>query len=75
MDWELFAACQDDADPGAWFCGPGETARHRHALDVCFSCPVRTECLAHALAAEPCGTWGGTSERERRRLRREKVNA
>ncbi len=36
-------------------------------------CPVRAECLEHALTApEEHGTWGGTSEPERRQLRRER---
>jgi hypothetical protein len=33
-------------------------------------CPVREQCLAHALTNnEQYGVWGGTSESERRRLR------
>jgi len=36
---------------------------------VCTGCPVRAQCLEHALAHdERYGVWGGTSERERRRL-------
>ena len=47
---------------------PGRTPRRR----LCGDCPVRAECLEYAMA-EPdlVGTWGGTSERERRALRRE----
>ena len=39
---------------------------------VCASCQVREECLAHALRwpFEKHGIWGGTSERERRVMRR-----
>ena len=37
---------------------------------ICRSCPVVAECLEHALATdERWGTWGGTSEHERRRIR------
>ena len=35
-------------------------------------CPVRYECLKYAVfRPEPSGVWGGVSERERRRIRRE----
>lgn len=41
------------------------------ARAVCVPCPVRTDCLRWALARnERYGVWGGTSERERRRIRR-----
>jgi len=37
---------------------------------LCAICPVRQPCLAYAVAdAEISGIWGGTSERERRKLR------
>jgi WhiB family transcriptional regulator, redox-sensing transcriptional regulator len=40
---------------------------------VCSACPVRRECLAFALADQTLqGIWGGTSERERRTLRRDR---
>ena len=42
----------------------------RAATEVCLrDCPVITQCLGHALRApEDFGIWGGTTERERRRL-------
>jgi len=37
---------------------------------VCAGCKVRAECFEHAVEArERFGIWGGTSERERRRIR------
>jgi WhiB family transcriptional regulator, redox-sensing transcriptional regulator len=40
---------------------------------VCAACVVRSECLEYALAhGITAGCWGGTSERERRRIRRER---
>lgn len=43
------------------------------AKAVCVECLVRVECLEYALANnEKVGIWGGTSERERRALRRER---
>lgn len=42
------------------------------AKAVCRSCPVVGECLAFALGhLELRGVWGGTSQRERRAMRRE----
>jgi WhiB family redox-sensing transcriptional regulator len=40
---------------------------------VCAVCPVRQACLEHALAhREREGVWGGTTERERRRIVRQR---
>ena len=47
------------------------------ARQVCRDCPVKTACLEYALANHiDHGVWGGTSERERRRIaRRHRVGA
>jgi len=46
-------------------------ARQREAREFCRTCPVRTECLAHALDQRiEFGVWGGTTERERRAMLR-----
>jgi len=46
-------------------------ARQREARGFCRTCPVRTECLAHALDERiEFGVWGGMTERERRALLR-----
>jgi len=46
-------------------------ARQREARDFCRTCPVRTECLAHALDHQvEFGVWGGMTERQRRALLR-----
>jgi len=43
-------------------------------LRVCRTCEVRAECLEYALENdERFGSWGGLSERERRRIKREVV--
>jgi WhiB family transcriptional regulator, redox-sensing transcriptional regulator len=47
----------------------------RPAKRICGTCPVKGFCLEYALAAgEKHGIWGGTSERQRRNLRRERRN-
>jgi len=41
------------------------------AKAVCLQCPVREACLEYALATDqPFGIWGGTTEAERRSIRR-----
>jgi WhiB family redox-sensing transcriptional regulator len=56
-------------DPDVFFPDRGESLAPAKA--VCGECIVRDECLEYALDhGERFGVWGGTSERERRRLRR-----
>ena len=41
------------------------------AKQVCGECPVKVDCLDYALETnQDSGIWGGTSEEERRTLRR-----
>jgi WhiB family transcriptional regulator, redox-sensing transcriptional regulator len=51
-----------------------EEADTRRALALCERCEVRAPCLAFAMEhREHFGVWGGTTERERRRIfRRER---
>jgi WhiB family redox-sensing transcriptional regulator len=65
-DWRLAAACRG-LDPKLFFPERGEDTSAAKA--VCAGCPVRGACLAENLA-EHNGIWGGTSEHERRVLRR-----
>ena len=56
-------------DPDIFFPDRGESLTP--AKTICADCIVRDECLEYALDnRERFGVWGGTSERERRRLRR-----
>ncbi|GGW78136.1 WhiB family transcriptional regulator [Streptomyces galilaeus] len=60
-DWSAQAVCRS-ADPE-------ERAAQNRAKALCAGCPVRTECLAHALDHRiEHGIWGGMTERERRAL-------
>jgi len=64
------AACLG-LDPNLFF--PERGASVDAAKRVCMSCPVRAECLEFALVeVVKHGIFGGTSEHERRRLRRER---
>ncbi|MEV5172437.1 WhiB family transcriptional regulator [Streptomyces flaveolus] len=67
LEWETQAKCRT-ADPEALFV---EGAAQNRAKALCSGCPVRTECLAHALDNRiEHGIWGGMTERERRSLLR-----
>lgn len=56
-------------DPDLFF--PERGGSTREAKAVCRGCDVREPCLAYALRnGEKFGIWGGTSERERRRMKR-----
>ncbi|MEU0119300.1 WhiB family transcriptional regulator [Streptomyces bobili] len=64
-DWGARAVCRG-ADPEELFV---EGAAQNRAKAQCMGCPVRTECLAHALDHRiEHGVWGGMTERERRAL-------
>ena len=66
-DWTRDALCAQ-ADPEIFFPDKGQPTRD--AKSICRRCPVRAECLEWALAHGEQGIWGGTSEHERRRLRK-----
>jgi WhiB family redox-sensing transcriptional regulator len=69
VGWQDRALCAQ-TDPEAFF--PEKGGSTREAKKVCRGCEVRAECLEYALERdERFGIWGGLSERERRRLKRE----
>ena len=71
--WQLYANCLG-VDPDLFF--PERGASTKEAKQVCQGCVVREDCLEYALAnGEKFGIWGGLSERERRRLRRQRAQA
>jgi WhiB family redox-sensing transcriptional regulator len=69
--WRERAACRG-ADPNIFFPARGVQGIE-DARAYCARCSVTTECLAVAMSdatAGRVGVWGGTSERERRLIRR-----
>jgi WhiB family redox-sensing transcriptional regulator len=67
--WQEEARCAQ-TDPEAFF--PEKGGSTREAKRICVGCEVKSECLEYALMHdERFGIWGGLSERERRRLKRE----
>jgi WhiB family redox-sensing transcriptional regulator len=68
--WQEFSNCLG-VDPDLFF--PERGASTREAKEVCRNCVVQGDCLEYALAnSEKFGIWGGMSERERRRIRRQR---
>ena len=69
--WQLEANCLG-VDPDLFF--PERGASTKEAKAVCKGCVVREDCLEFALQnGEKFGIWGGLSERERRRIRRQRA--
>ena len=75
-EWRREAECRD-TDPDLFFpvgtTGPA-IEQIENAKAVCRECEAQTLCLEYALATnQDSGVWGGTSEEERRKLRRQYV--
>lgn len=72
--WYDRAACIG-MDTGEFFVSVprGQKPVHTTALEACRACPVVDPCRAYALADPSLyGVWGGTTEADRDRLRRER---
>jgi WhiB family transcriptional regulator, redox-sensing transcriptional regulator len=68
VDWLERAGCRG-SDLGQFFVRGSTQARQ--AQKVCNSCEVQEACLAYAMEHDiEFGVWGGTTERQRRALRR-----
>jgi WhiB family redox-sensing transcriptional regulator len=72
-EWQFDGACVD-TDPESFFLEPnmrGKEKRTRevNAKTICNTCPVKQQCLDHALKVpEVYGVWGGMTEEERHLL-------
>ncbi|WP_419863207.1 WhiB family transcriptional regulator [Candidatus Poriferisodalis sp.] len=72
-EWVTFRRCTD-IDPNVFF--PNDGAGVIVAQKVCAECPVADACREYALANNIThGVWGGTSERQRRRILRDRRRA
>ena len=69
FSWRENALCAQ-AGPEFFFPAPGSSTRE--AKQLCGACEGRVACLEYALAHdERFGVWGGLSEKERVRLKRQ----
>jgi WhiB family transcriptional regulator, redox-sensing transcriptional regulator len=77
-DWHARAACRGH-DPAAFFPPRGgnrpDDSIYESAARLCRDCPVKLDCLTFALDHPTPGTWGGTTERARRRARARGLDA
>jgi WhiB family transcriptional regulator, redox-sensing transcriptional regulator len=68
--WRELGACKG-LDPTIFY--PDDDSDAADAKSVCASCGVRVACLEYALQSrEKQGVWGGATERERRRMVRQR---
>ena len=65
--WMEFAMCRG-VNPEIFHPLRGES--NAEALKFCDQCAVKAACLDFALVNREKGVWGGTSEKERRSMRR-----
>lgn len=65
LGWWHAALCRE-VDVNVFFPLPTDRATVELALALCRRCPVRRQCLRHAMTRpERYGIWGGMTERER----------
>lgn len=70
LAWRERAACRG-VDPDIFYPVSEEDAEEAKA--ICRSCSVREACLEYALSRrERDGVWGGATERDRRRILRQR---
>ena len=68
--WRQYARCLG-ADPDLFYPSADDDAAE--AKRICMVCPVREPCLEYSITArEKQGVWGGLTEKERRRIVRQR---
>ena len=70
--WVQHARCKDK-ETNTFFILRGDPEQRQKrvaAYTGCGMCPVRVECLDYAIVNHEVGIWGGTSDAERRLMRR-----
>ena len=71
--WRDHAACRG-VDPDIFY--PVTEEEAESAKEICAMCSVRSSCLEHALSGrEKEGVWGGATEKESRRILRQRRRA
>ena len=73
LAWQREASCRGlgvEESRTIFFPARGESVEV--ARTICEGCPVAAECLDFALDNHCIGVWGGTTERQRRTMRRER---
>jgi WhiB family redox-sensing transcriptional regulator len=72
LAWRAKGSCRG-SDPMVFYPPSDDDALAARAKEICAGCPVRKPCLEFALSTrEKHGVWGGLTERERRRVLRQR---
>jgi len=71
-DWIAEAACRNQNTANFFILrgDPQQRVKRIEAYAICKTCPVQRECLDYAVINHELGIWGGTTDRERRIIRR-----
>ena len=70
LEWRMLGACRG-LDAGVFY--PDTDDEAEVAKQICHGCSVQQACLEFALQRrEKVGVWGGATERERRRILRQR---
>ena len=69
MKWYDDAACKG-SDPESFFVEDRGCEYTNTIKKICRGCPVQAECLTFAIKYRMQGFWGGTTEQQRRIMRR-----
>lgn len=71
FEWMRKRAC-NGVNPHMFF--SELVSEQRKAQKLCTTCLVQAECLQYALEHGEKGVWGGTTERERRKIKKNNRN-
>jgi WhiB family transcriptional regulator, redox-sensing transcriptional regulator len=70
-----YAGCRNMSSD-TFFPDKGNNLLGRSAIETCNRCPVQMDCLEYAIQNNlDHGIWGGTSERQRIRIRRARISS
>ena len=75
LQWRYRGAC-NGVSPGLFYISFDTNPQHardqnQNAKALCASCVVKDECFDWGIRYEKYGVWGGTTETERRKIRRQ----
>lgn len=65
--WQEESACKG-VDTSIFFLDEFQAYPRNTFKDYCDVCPVKEECLEFALVFDMVGVWGGTTDRDRKRI-------
>jgi hypothetical protein len=64
------APCQSGVNPEIFFPDPTDRETILEAKSYCLECKVTSDCLTFGMKTNSFGIWGGTTDEERRAIKR-----